>query len=70
MASRGLHHVPREQGSHDAMFPGNMTLHWQNWATVFIFEHHMTRIGPVTIASSDHDITIYNVCYDIGFIHL
>ena len=27
MVSRGLHHVPWEHGSCDAMFPGNMTLH-------------------------------------------
>jgi len=27
MVSRGLHHVPREYGSHDAMFPWNITLH-------------------------------------------
>jgi len=27
MVSHGLHHVPREHESRDAMFPGNMTLH-------------------------------------------
>jgi len=27
---RSLHHVPREQGLRDAMFSGNMSLHWRN----------------------------------------
>ena len=50
MVSRGLYHVPREHGSCDAMFPGNMTLHCRNRATLFIFAHHVTHIGPTTIA--------------------
>ena len=32
-----------------AMFPGNMTLHLRNWATLFIFAHHVTHVGSVTI---------------------
>ena len=47
MVSRGLHHIPQERGSCDAMFPGNMTLHWRNRATLFIFAHHVTRVGPI-----------------------
>jgi len=48
-----LHHVLREHGSRDAMFPGNMTLHWRNWTTLFIFAHHVTHIGPITITNND-----------------
>jgi len=29
IVSRGLHHVSREHGSRDAMFHGNITLHWR-----------------------------------------
>ena len=32
------------------IFPRNMTMHWPNRATLFIFAHHVTRIGPLTIA--------------------
>jgi len=46
MVSHGLYHVPREHGSRDAMFPGNMMLQWRNRATLFIFEHHVTCVGP------------------------
>jgi len=50
MVSRGSHHVSREHGARDAMF------RWKNDAaltkpgTLFIFAHHLTSIGPITIA--------------------
>ena len=50
MVSRGLRHVPREHGSYDVMFPGNITLQWRNRAILFIFVHHVMHVGPITIA--------------------
>ena len=48
MAWPSLHHVPREHWSR--LFSRNMMLHWRNWATLFIFAHHVTCVGPIVIA--------------------
>jgi len=54
-----VHHVPREHGRRDFTFARNMTLHWQNWATLlFIFAHHMMRDGPITFSQFRCDTTI------------